>query len=50
MDIYHIKDTYIEFIKAYDNRVAENKNESRPYVGIILLIDNTQHLSGRRRL
>lgn len=25
MDIYNIKDTYIEFIRAYDNRVADNK-------------------------
>ena len=32
MDIYNIKDTYIEFIRAYDNRVADNKNESRPNI------------------
>ena len=37
MDIYNIKDTYIEFIRAYDNRVADNKNESRPYIGIITI-------------
>lgn len=25
MDIYNIKDTYIEFIRAYDNRVADSE-------------------------
>lgn len=43
MDIYNIKDTYIEFIRAYDNRVADNKNESRPYIGIILLIGDVKY-------
>lgn len=43
MNIYHIKDTYIEFIRAYDNLVADNKNESRPYVGIILLIGDIKY-------
>ena len=43
MDIYNIKDTYIEFIRTYDNRVADNKNESRPYIGIILLIGNIKY-------
>lgn len=43
MDIYNIKDTYIEFIRAYDNRVADNKNELRPYIGIILLIGDVKY-------
>lgn len=38
MRFYYIKDNYIDFLKKYDNIVAENKQESRPYVGIVIEI------------
>jgi hypothetical protein len=38
MKFYHIADEYIEFLKSYDSKVPENKNESRPYVGVVLEI------------
>lgn len=43
MDIYHIKDEYINFIKEYDSSVPDNKHESRPYIGVILEIDETKY-------
>ena len=43
MDFYHIKDDYISFLRQYDCKVAENKRESRPYVGIVLTIDSIQY-------
>ena len=38
MEFYHIKDDYISFLKPYDSKVPENKQESRPYLGIVLQI------------
>ena len=43
MDIYNIKNEYIKYIKKYDSNVADNKNESRPYIGIILEIDGIKY-------
>ena len=30
MRIYYIKDSYIDYLRQYDNKVAENKHETRP--------------------
>lgn len=43
MDFYNIKDDYINFLRQYDTKVAENKFESRPYVGIVLSINNINY-------
>ena len=43
MKFYHIKDTYIDFLRKYDEKVPENKNESRPYVGIVLTIGDIEY-------
>ena len=39
MKFYNIKDDYIQFLRNYDSKVAENKNEHRPYVGVVLEIN-----------
>lgn len=36
MKLYNIKDEYIDYLRKYDYKVAYNKNEKRPYVGIVL--------------
>jgi protein AbiQ len=36
MKFYHIKESYIEYLRQFDDKVAENKQESRPYVGVVL--------------
>jgi protein AbiQ len=43
MKFYNIKDDYIQFLRNYDNKVAENKKESRPYVGVVLEIDGVKY-------
>lgn len=43
MNIYHIRDEYIAFIKEYDSNVPDNKNELRPYIGVILEINGMKY-------
>lgn len=38
MRLCYIKDSYIAFLKQYDQKVPDNKNEQRPYIGVILEI------------
>lgn len=39
MKFYHITDEYITYLRKYDTKVAKNKQESRPYVGIVVQIE-----------
>ena len=43
MEIYNIKDSYIQFLRQYDTNVAENKKETRPYVGVVLKIGDIKY-------
>lgn len=43
MRFYYIKDSYIEYLRQYDSKVAENKQERRPYVGVVLEIENIKY-------
>lgn len=43
MRFYHVKDDYINFLRMYDERVADNKHETRPYVGIVFEIDSVKY-------
>ena len=43
MRLYHTKDEYIDFLRKYDEKVAINKKESRPYVGVVLLVDGIKY-------
>ncbi len=43
MEFYHIKNEYIAFLKQYDNKVPENKDESRHYVGVVLEINGIRY-------
>ena len=36
MRLYHVSDTYIQYLKQFDERVPDNKNQKRPYVGIVV--------------
>lgn len=38
MRFYHIKDDYINYLRNYDSKVALNKHERRPYVGVVVQI------------
>jgi len=43
MKFYHIKNDFIAYLRQFDSKVSENKNESRPYVGIVLQIENIKY-------
>lgn len=45
MQLYTITDKYINILRAYDNRVMFNKNSKRPYVGIVLSINNYDYFA-----
>lgn len=40
MKFYHIKDDFVSFLRQYDSKVSENKNQTRPYVGVVLEINS----------
>lgn len=43
MRFYNIKDDYIIFLRGFDTKVAENKHEARPYVGVVLEINGIHY-------
>lgn len=43
MKFYYIKDDYILFLKSFDSKVAENKHQTRPYVGVVLEIESIKY-------
>ncbi len=43
MRFYYIKDSYIDFLRKYDLKVSINKQESRPYVGVVLEVDGIKY-------
>ena len=42
MKLYTVSDDYIEFLQNFDSRVLSNKNQTRPYVGIVLIVNNLE--------
>ena len=43
MRFYNITDDYISYLKKYDEKVPDNKQEQRPYVGIVLEINGIKY-------
>ena len=43
MRFYHIKDEYIAFLRQYDQRVALNKQQKRPYIGVVVEVDGMRY-------
>lgn len=43
MKFYHITDEYINFLRSYDVKVSQNKQESRPYVGVVVQIEDIKY-------
>ena len=43
MKFYHIKDYFISFLRQFDSKVSENKNQTRPYVGVVLEINSIKY-------
>lgn len=45
LKFYHIDDDYIKYLYQFDIRVPFNKNNRRPYIGIILEINNITYFA-----
>lgn len=43
MRFYHIQDQYIQFLKQYDDTIEANKNNARPYIGVVLQINDIKY-------
>ena len=38
LNFYIIDDNYIKFLSEFDKHIAYNKNEKRPYVGVVIMV------------
>ena len=38
--LYYISDNYIDYLRQFDNKIRFNKNNRRPYVGIVYTYNN----------
>ena len=38
LNFYTIDDNYIRFLSKFDKHIAYNKNEKRPYVGVVIIL------------
>ena len=45
LNFYIVEDGYIEYISKWDDHIAYNKNNKRPYVGIVLKINGFSYFS-----
>ena len=39
LNFYIIDDNYINYLSQFDNHIAYNKNEKRPYIGVVILVN-----------
>jgi len=40
LSFYIIDDGYINYLSQFDKHIAYNKNQKRPYIGILIIVDN----------
>jgi protein AbiQ len=41
MRLYNVKNDYIDYLRKFESKVLFNKNEKRPYVGVVHAIGDT---------
>lgn len=42
-NLYYIKEEYINYLRKFDKRVPYNKNQTRPYVGIVCIFKGQKY-------
>lgn len=45
MRVYIVKEDYINYLKQFDINIRDNKNESRPYIGILLEVNGMYYIA-----
>lgn len=45
LNFYIVDDEYINYLRMFDDYVVYNKNNKRPYVGIVINIENYQYFA-----
>ena len=40
LKFYIIDNDYIEYLSEFEPHIAYNKNEKRPYIGVVIIVDN----------
>jgi len=40
LNFYIVDDNYIEYLRQFDHHIAYNKNQKRPYIGVVLIVNN----------
>lgn len=43
MQYYYVSNKYISYLKQFDSKVPENKNQTRPYIGIVFQLNNLKY-------
>lgn len=39
LNFYIIADKYIQYLSQFDKHIAYNKNEKRPYIGVVIIVE-----------
>ena len=45
INLYHINNDYLNYLRAFDDRIPYNKIGGRPFVGIVLRINDTVYFA-----
>lgn len=45
INLYHISTDYLNYLRAFDERIPYNKEGGRPFVGIVLRINDTMYFA-----
>ena len=43
MKVCKIKEDYINYLRTKESKVLTNKNEKRPYIGVVYIINNLNY-------
>lgn len=50
LKLFYIDDKYIEYLRKFDDKVAYNKNATRPYIGVIYTYNNIDYFAPLNRV
>ncbi len=45
LKLYYINEDYIDYLRKYDNKVSYNKDNSRPYIGIVFVFNGFNYFA-----